>query len=83
MGRGIGREILNVEFLILNEEEEEEFTAKPQRSQRKAEEKRKKRNVGFYMLNFECPVSFSELGKLSVAHLAWTQRSGVKNSEGL
>jgi hypothetical protein len=26
----------------------------------------------------ECPVSFGELGKSSAAHLAWTERSGVK-----
>jgi hypothetical protein len=26
----------------------------------------------------ECTVSFSELEKSSVAHLAWTERSGVK-----
>jgi hypothetical protein len=29
-------------------------------------------------LKVECTVSFSELGKSSVALLAWTERSGVK-----
>ena len=59
---------------------------KAESRKQKAESRKQKaesrmQNAECRMQNAECLVSFSELGESSVAHLAWTERSGVKKSE--
>ena len=60
----------NIEHPTLNIEVEEKIAQRRWGAEEEAEEGKS--------WKAECPVSFSELGKSSVAHLAWTERSGVK-----
>ena len=57
-------------------EEGEEEGEKQKVESRKLKWRRERKESG--KLKVECLVSFSELGKSSEAHLAWTERSEVK-----